>query len=204
MTLVIGGARSGKSEFAERFATSRRKNRLFYVATLLHDGEEENFERIKRHQATREGRPFETIELFSPDELDLWSGNMSSDERPVVLLDCLGIMLSQGKYVESDGVKWTEIENEDVERSVMRALKKLAHKAEDLVIVAPDIFKAQAPDASTDRYMQLLGRVLQAIVKTLEASLVEVIAGVPVIRRDQSGVLTHFANRMSGSCRDAR
>jgi hypothetical protein len=65
-----------------------------------------------------------------------------------------------------------------------------------LVIVAPDIFKAKAPDPSTDRYMRLLGSVLQSIVEKLEASVVEVVAGIPVIRRDRTGALTSFADQV--------
>ncbi len=143
----------------------------------------------------RAGRSFETIELYTPDELDRWCDEIDGEDRPVVLLDCLGIMLSQGKYSESDGGQWTEIENRVVESATMGALKKLAQKTEELIIVAPDIFKAKAPDPSTDRYMQLLGQVLQSIVETLEASVVEVIAGIPIIRRDRTGALTRFVDQ---------
>lgn len=195
VTLVLGGARSGKSEFAEQFASSRRKTRLLYVATLRHDGEKENLERIKKHRAMRAGRSFETVELYTPDDLGRWCDESDLEDRPVVLLDCLGIMLSQGKYVENDRGDWVEVENETVERSVMSALEKISQKAEELIVVVPDIFKAQAPDPSTDRYMQLLGRVMQSIVKTFEASVVEVVAGIPLIRRDRTGILTAFLDK---------
>ena len=196
VTLVIGGARSGKSEFAEQFASTRRNNRLFYVATLRPAGDRENLERIGRHQVMRAVRSFETVELYTPDDLDRWCDELSSEDQAVVLLDCLGVMLSQGKYIESDSGQWVELENETVEVVVMSALGKLARKTGDLIIVAPDIFKAKAPDPSTDRYMQLLGSVLQSIVEKLEASVVEVVAGIPVIRRDRTGALTSFADQV--------
>lgn len=196
VTLFIGGSRSGKSELAERFASIKRKNRLFYVATLRHNGEAENLERVKKHQAMRAGSSFETIELYTPAELNSWGDELNQDERPVVLLDCLGVMLSQGKYVESLGGKWIEIDNKDIESTVMSALKKLAQKTDELVIVAPDIFRAKAPDPSTDRYMQLSGRILQSIVKILDATVVEVVAGVPVVWRDQTGELICFADQV--------
>jgi adenosylcobinamide kinase/adenosylcobinamide-phosphate guanylyltransferase len=196
VTLVIGGARSGKSEFAEQFASKRRKNRLFYVATLRPAGDRENLERIGRHQVMRAVRSFETVELYTPDDLDRWCDELSSEDQAVVLLDCLGVMLSQGKYIESDSGQWVELENETIEAVVMSALGKLARKTGDLIIVAPDIFKAKAPDPSTDRYMQLLGSVLQSIVEKLEASVVEVVAGIPVIRRDRTGALTSFADQV--------
>ncbi|HHX19401.1 MAG TPA: hypothetical protein GX728_03045 [Clostridiaceae bacterium] len=195
VTLFIGGSRSGKSGLAERYASMRRKDRLLYVATLRHNGERENIERIERHRAMRAKHSFETIELYTPEELDLWCDELNGEDLPVALLDCLGIMLSQGKYVESDGGHWTEIENEIIERAMMGALEKLARKTDELIIVAPDIFKAKAPDPSTDRYMQLLGRVLQSIVETLGASVVEVIAGIPVVRRDRTGALACFADQ---------
>jgi adenosyl cobinamide kinase/adenosyl cobinamide phosphate guanylyltransferase len=141
-------------------------------------------------------RSFETVELYTPDDLDRWSDELILEDQAVVLLDCLGVMLSQGKYIESDSGHWVELENETVEVVVMSALGKLARKTRDLVIVAPDIFKAKAPDPSTDRYMRLLGSVLQSIVEKLEASVVEVVAGIPVIRRDRTGALTSFADQV--------
>ena len=141
-------------------------------------------------------RSFETVELYTPDDLDRWCDELILEDQAVVLLDCLGVMLSQGKYIESDSGQWVELENETIEVVVMSALGKLARKTGDLIIVAPDIFKAKAPDPSTDRYMLLLGSVLQSIVEKLEASVVEVVAGIPVIRRDRTGALTLFADQI--------
>lgn len=141
-------------------------------------------------------RSFETVELYTPDDLDRWCDELSLEDQAVVLLDCLGVMLSQGKYIESDSGQWVELENETIEVVVMSVLGKLARKTGDLIIVAPDIFKAKAPDPSTDRYMQLLGSVLQSIVEKLEASVVEVVAGIPVIRKDRTGALTLFADQV--------
>ena len=63
VTLVIGGADSGKSEYAERLLLSQWENsggRLVYFATM--EPTMEAKERIERHKKRREGLEFYTLE----------------------------------------------------------------------------------------------------------------------------------------------
>ena len=93
---VLGGARSGKSSFAEKLAEASGL-RMHYVATgRAYD--EEMRDRIARHQAARQGKGWETHEealnlsallrrLDAPDRvvlvdcLTLWVTNLMMDER---------------------------------------------------------------------------------------------------------------------------
>ncbi len=163
---------------------------MLYIATLQPGGDPENVHRIMRHQASRAGQSFETVELYTPQELEHFCDSSEDLDGQVVLLDCLGVMLSQAKFIKNDDEEWVEVENEKVERDTMVALQKLAMKTADLIIVAPDIFKAPVADEVTDRYRQVLGKALQLIVRELDASVVEVVAGIPVIWRDRSGNLS--------------
>jgi adenosylcobinamide kinase/adenosylcobinamide-phosphate guanylyltransferase len=63
MVLILGGARSGKSTFAERLALQSGKS-VAYIATAT-AGDEDMRERIKRHQAARPAH-WCTIELQYP------------------------------------------------------------------------------------------------------------------------------------------
>lgn len=49
-TLIVGGAASGKSEYAEQLAVAAPAARRFYVATMQPWGEETR-QRIARHRA---------------------------------------------------------------------------------------------------------------------------------------------------------
>ena len=51
LTLILGGARSGKSRFAQRLAA--RATRVCYVATLTPGDDAEMQERAARHRADR-------------------------------------------------------------------------------------------------------------------------------------------------------
>ena len=59
---VSGGAKSGKSSFAQDLAVALAgSGKRYYVATMISSGQEDD-ERIRRHIADREGLDFETIE----------------------------------------------------------------------------------------------------------------------------------------------
>lgn len=87
-TLVLGGARSGKSRFAERQAELTDKN-LFYLATGW-AGDREMAKRIAHHRQRR-GNRWTLVE----EPLDLACALQKID-RPdsVVVVDCLTLWLS--------------------------------------------------------------------------------------------------------------
>lgn len=100
LTLVIGGARSGKSRFAETLCAATGLE-LVYVATatVLDD---EMRERVDRHRARREN-VWRTVEA----PLDL-AGALGPEARPgrAVLVDCLTLWLTNvmlgGRDVDAD------------------------------------------------------------------------------------------------------
>ena len=65
MTVFIsGGAKCGKSSFAQDLTVALAGNgKRYYVATMIPTGEED-FNRIRRHIADRDGMGFETVECF--------------------------------------------------------------------------------------------------------------------------------------------
>lgn len=86
--LVLGGARSGKSAYAQRRCEALGE-RLVYVATAR-AGDDEMAQRIARHRAER-GPAWTTLEA----DLDLCSAISRATERAdAVLVDCLTLWLS--------------------------------------------------------------------------------------------------------------
>src|SRR5919199_3507238 len=100
LTLVLGGARSGKSRHAEALAESSGL-RLVYVATA-EARDREMMDRIARHRARRDGR-WTTLE--APLELAATLAAEAAPDR-VVLVDCLTLWLSNvllaGRPVDAD------------------------------------------------------------------------------------------------------
>lgn len=98
--LILGGARSGKSRYAEQLAQASNKE-VIYIATGS-AGDEEMQERIEKHQTDRP-RYWQTIEepFLLADKLAEYNST-----RHVILVDCLTLWLSnilfdaQGDYQE--------------------------------------------------------------------------------------------------------
>ncbi|MBX6323959.1 MAG: bifunctional adenosylcobinamide kinase/adenosylcobinamide-phosphate guanylyltransferase, partial [Rhodospirillaceae bacterium] len=93
-TLVLGGARSGKSRYAESLLAGHAGRRL-YVATA-EAGDEEMAERIRRHRARR-GAAWETVEA----PLDLPQA-LAAAGAAAVLVDCLTLWLSNLIHARRD------------------------------------------------------------------------------------------------------
>lgn len=87
LVLILGGARSGKSTFAERLAATSGRSVAFIATATASD--DEMRERIARHQSSRPAN-WRTIE----EPLDLAGAiKRASEEADVLLLDCLTLWL---------------------------------------------------------------------------------------------------------------
>lgn len=95
LTLILGGARSGKSRFAQRIATQFAQDHgatapVTYIATYHAGNDPEMAERIAHHRASRPST-WKTIE--EPVELAAAVESAAPHSR-VMLVDCLTIWLS--------------------------------------------------------------------------------------------------------------
>lgn len=86
--LVLGGARSGKTAFAERLALGGGSRPLYLATAQVLDAE--MADRVARHRGARQGR-FDTLE----EPLDIL-GALERDggAHDVVLLDCMTLWIS--------------------------------------------------------------------------------------------------------------
>src|SRR6201997_1887680 len=88
LALILGGARSGKSTFAERLAASSGR-RVAFIATAT-ASDEDMRQRIARHRASRP-RDWYTLE----EPLDLVAAiKHASTLADVLLLDCMTLWLA--------------------------------------------------------------------------------------------------------------
>ena len=95
LTIVIGGAGSGKSAFAEGLVC-RLPGEKIYLATMLPRGGE-SARRVEKHRAQRAGMGFETLERG----LDLERAALPA--RANVLLEDLSNLLANERYEPSGG-----------------------------------------------------------------------------------------------------
>lgn len=90
LTLVTGGARSGKSALAERLVARHAMPRIYLATAEARDGE--MGQRILEHQRQR-GPDWRTIEA----PLDLAGALRATDGQGVRLVDCLTLWMSNGE-----------------------------------------------------------------------------------------------------------
>lgn len=171
LTLVLGGAASGKSEYAERLAVEAG-GRKFYLATMQpFDAECEA--RIQKHQIARQEKGFETLEKYTGiAELQL-------PKDCTVLLECLS-NLAANELFSPDGA------GPDADIAILRGIDLLCTQAREVVVVSNEIFSdGISYDPDTERYLTLLGSLNRSI-STRADWVVEVVCGIPVIckRRD--------------------
>lgn len=92
--LFVGGVRSGKSGFAQRWAEARAPRRLYVATCAVADAE--MAERVRLHRAAR-GPEWACLEvpLDVPEALNaLWAGRGPESGAGVVLLDCVSMWIA--------------------------------------------------------------------------------------------------------------
>lgn len=164
LTLVLGGARSGKSRFAESLI-ARHSPPWLYVATA-EAGDAEMTARIAAHKARR-GLDWMTIE--SPH--DLASVVAEQGNRPV-LVDCLTLWLSNLMLADVD-----------IDAKVARLEQALEQGRGPVVLVANEVGFGVVPEnALARRFRDLQGQLNQRLAARADR-VVLVVAGLPLFMK---------------------
>ena len=163
-TLVLGGARSGKSAYALKAAEDSGR-RLVMIATA-EAFDEEMAARIASHQAERDAR-WRTIE--APLDLAGALGEVAADETAVV--DCLTLWLSNLMHAEAD-----------LDRETERLIEGLRGKT--VLLVSNEVGLGIVPDnALARRFRDAAGRLNQAVAAVADR-VVFIAAGLPLVLKE--------------------
>lgn len=134
--LVIGGAASGKSDYAQKLAEGlHRENAagtLIYLATMS-ARDDESLERIEKHRRMRDGKGYETEEI-AYDISKLCECGYS--ERSIVLIEDLSNLLAGHAFKKKvpEGCKMQQHADD-----IIKDIKLLAEKYAEVVAVSNDI-----------------------------------------------------------------
>ena len=167
VTLVIGGARSGKSRFAQSLGANAA--RAVYIATLRPEDAEMEA-RVAQH---RLDRPASWTTLEEP--VDIASAVERQSGRDFILVDCLTLWLSN-LYWEHRG-KGEAV----IEREALLQLGRVAQVAAPrIVLVSNEVGYGIVPESPVARFFRdLQGRVNQEAAR-IAGQVVLVVAGIPV------------------------
>ena len=169
-TLVIGGARSGKSRHAETLARGTGLARL-YVATAT-PFDDEMAERIARHREARAADRWATVE----EPLDL-AGVLRREAAPerVVLVDCLTVWLTN-----------VMLGGHAVETASIGLVEGLPTLAGPVILVSNEVGWGIVPDNRLARdFRDAQGRLNQRLAEACDR-VVLIAAGLPLMLKDAS------------------
>jgi adenosylcobinamide kinase/adenosylcobinamide-phosphate guanylyltransferase len=173
ITLVIGGARSGKSSYAEALATSIDGKRV-YMATAEPFDDEMRL-RIARHQKAREGLFSRTVE----EPLDLASALAKvGTEANVVLIDCMTVWV--GNLLHHFGLL-------DSYAHIDTFLAALENPRTRIIIVTNEVGQGIVPgDPMSRHFRDHAGWLNQSLAKIAD-TVVWMVAGIPVTIKGEVG-----------------
>jgi adenosylcobinamide kinase / adenosylcobinamide-phosphate guanylyltransferase len=161
LTLVLGGARSGKSRLAERLVTSTGLAR-HYIATA-DAWDDEMADRIAWHQADR-GPEWQT--WGSPRDVDQTLARIPANA--VILLDCATLWLTNHLLADAD-----------IDAKTAGLLTALAACAAPVVVVSNEVGLSIVPENALARaFRDHQGRLNQRLAAQADL-VVGVIAGLP-------------------------
>ncbi|WP_103332560.1 bifunctional adenosylcobinamide kinase/adenosylcobinamide-phosphate guanylyltransferase [Pseudotabrizicola formosa] len=161
LTLVIGGARSGKSRLAERLVTASGRPRTYIATAQPFDAEMQD--RITRHRDDR-GPDWTTLEA----PLDVGQALAACDPAGAVLLDCATLWLSN-----------TLLAGLNLDDATQDLIATLASSPAPLVIVSNEVGWGIVPDNALARqFRDAQGRLNQQIAARAPL-VIGVMAGLP-------------------------
>lgn len=166
ITFILGGARSGKSQFAIKLARKKAK-KVAFIATC----QPKDLEMKKRIALHRKIRPTIWQTFEEPQDLTLLLKEIGS-KFELIIIDCLTLWISN---LLLKGVKASAIENKI--NKIMVALK--AAKSQS-IIVSNEVGLGIVPENRLARdFRDIAGRINQ-IVADKSSEVFFMVSGIPV------------------------
>lgn len=181
-TLVLGGARSGKSAFAvERAKQVQNGDEVVYLASgMAFDDEMKS--RIARHQAERP-RGWRTVEepLRVPSALEV----LGKDKR-LIVWDCVTLYLNNliFQWEQEQQEKKIKFYPPELEEAILKQVGQVAglkkKMAADLLLISNEVGYGLVPENEVGRFFRdVAGRVNQKLAQAAD-EVFFVTAGIPV------------------------
>lgn len=179
LILVTGGARSGKSTFAEEKVRSLG-NDVLYIATAI-AFDDEMKERIRRHRLQRPSG-WETLEAYR--DFDSVLPDMLKG-RETVLLDCITVMVSNmmlERAMDWEGLSVADVNSVEAEiiSQVGKLLSIIQNTDIPFILVTNELGMGVVPPSALGRAVRdIAGRVNQQLAKAADEVYL-CVSGIPV------------------------
>lgn len=167
IVLVTGGARSGKSTYAEKICLDLAKDRLpVYIATAV-AFDDEMKERILKHRQRREGK-FTTVEacLELPKAIE-------DNPNSVVLVDCLTVWANNLLYYGKEDLSFAY-------SYVDSLIQVLKNREKDIILVTNETGSGIVPDNKLAREFRDLSGIINQKVASVSSDVIMTVCSIPM------------------------
>ncbi|HJR78940.1 MAG TPA: bifunctional adenosylcobinamide kinase/adenosylcobinamide-phosphate guanylyltransferase [Anaerolineales bacterium] len=174
MTLILGGARSGKSSHAQSLAEATGKSVTFLATAQALD--EEMSTRIQKHRAERPA-VWETLEI--PCDIASHVAQIKSD---IVILDCITLLISNllMQFVKDDLVDETPFVMA-VQKEMEDLIAAIHKQDQDWFLISNEVGLGLVPPYQMGRvYRDALGWANQRLAREADQVLF-MVAGIPMV-----------------------
>ena len=172
ITLITGGARSGKSAYALKIAQALRGLRVFVATCPVMDAE--LTARVAAHKMEREAAGWHTIE----EEVELAGVLRDARDFHVILVDCLTLWVNNILFRALDEDR--TITEQDMEERCRELIAACSQLTGAVIFVTNEVGIGIVPDNSVSRlYRDLLGRCNQNIAAAADR-VVFMTCGLPL------------------------
>ena len=166
ITLILGGARSGKSQFALKLAQKTARSVVFIATATVSDREMRR--RIKLH---RKNRPSYWKTIEEPKKLSFLVKRISK-KTDLIIIDCMTIFISN---LILEGKSDYSIQNE-----VNSALRTIRKSGFNSLIVSNEVGMGIVPDNPlARRFRDLAGKINQSIAAASDEAYL-MVSGLPL------------------------
>jgi len=175
--LLLGGARSGKSRFAQEYAMRNGEN-VLYVATAT-AGDEDMRRRIEKHKKDRPSN-WRTLEAITDIGVQI---EANAGDARLIVVDCI-TMLVNNIFSRYDEKRFDEIDDTALENEVIAEIRRLQQCLEKLdvsfLIVSNEVGLGLVPSNRMGRlYRDILGRANQMLAETSDEVYL-LVTGIPL------------------------
>ncbi|MDQ2799786.1 MAG: bifunctional adenosylcobinamide kinase/adenosylcobinamide-phosphate guanylyltransferase [Armatimonadota bacterium] len=172
LTLILGGARSGKSRHAQELAGRGAAGRPVVFVATAQAGDAEMETRIARHQADRPIH-WQTVE----EPLKVAEVLRREQGAAVILVDCLTFFLTNHLLKSGDAEIWDEAGTETAVAEMLRAAQKApAH----VILVSNEVGLGLVPETPLGRvWRDAAGRANQQAAQAAD-EVIFMVAGLPL------------------------
>jgi adenosylcobinamide kinase/adenosylcobinamide-phosphate guanylyltransferase len=175
LTLILGGARSGKSQYAHTLVGDRP---AIYLATARREADREMRARIARH---REDRPGSWITIEEPEAVPTLVRQARPADAPVIV-ECVTLWLSNLFAREAHAPPRKQ---QDILLAATRELAE-ASRAREVIAVSNEVGMGVVPTTRVGRRFRDLQGWANQILAAEAVRVVFVIAGLPLVLKDRS------------------